>query len=154
MSGPAPAPARAERPMPGPTGWTKWRAIGQFSSRPHEFYLELATTYGGIVLLDFPVEKVVLLAEPAYIEHVLHHNHRNYVKQTGRWRALRDMWGNGLVMSDGDFWKRQRQRIQPAFHQEIIANHLNIFTEEARHAAGTWEAAAASGQPRVVGVAV
>jgi cytochrome P450 len=138
------------RPIPGPKGLAKWRTIGQLARRPHEFYLELATTYGDIVLLDFPLETAVLLAHPDYIEHVLHHNYRNYVKQTGRWRTMRQIWGNGLVMSDGDFWRRQRQRIQPAFHAERVDAHLALFVEEATATLVSWEAAARAGETRDV----
>ena len=138
------------RPIPGPRGLAKWRSIGQLARRPHEFYLELARSYGDIVLLDFPLETVVLLAHPAYIEHVLHHNYRNYVKQTGRWRTMRQIWGNGLVMSDGDFWRRQRQRIQPAFHQARVDAHLGLFVEEAGATRAAWETAARQGETRDV----
>jgi cytochrome P450 len=134
--------------IPGPTGWAKWRAVVDISKRPHEYFLYLAKTYGDIAQLDFPGERVVILTKPEYIEHVLHQGHRNYEKQTGRWRSLRQIWGNGLITSDGEFWKKQRQRMQPAFHQECIDGYLRIFVEEAQRSIGEWGAAADAGQPR------
>ena len=138
--------------IPGPRGWDLWKLLGPLSQRPHELMLELATTYGDIVLLDFPLERAVLLFEPSLIEHVLHRSYRNYVKRTGRWRSLRQIWGNGLIMSDGDFWRRQRQRMQPAFHQDRIDGYMDVFVDEARHLAETWGAAADRGTIRDVHV--
>lgn len=138
------------RTIPGPRGWDKWKLIGPLSRRPHELLLELATIHGDIVLLDFPLEPVVFLFEPSLIEHVLHHSYRNYVKRTGRWRSLRQIWGNGLITSDGDFWRRQRQRMQPAFHQDRINAYMDVFVEQAGHLVDTWGAAADRGTVRDV----
>ena len=65
-----------------------------------------------------------LLCRPDEIEYVLVKNNRNYIK--GRlFDPLRLSIGNGLVTSDGEFWKRQRKVVQPAFHKQILISFLD-----------------------------
>ena len=146
-----PTPAAVPpRRIPGPRGLELWRLLGRLTDRPHERLLDLALEYGDIVELAYPLERVVLLANPEYVEHVLHHAHRNYDKQTPRWRTLRQIWGNGLLTADGDVWRRQRQRMQPAFHQDCMQHFGAMVADEAQHMAREWGASAARGDTRDV----
>jgi cytochrome P450 len=117
---------------------------------PHERLLELALKYGGIVMLDYTTERVVLLAKPEYIEHVLHQRHQTYDKQTFRWKCVRQIWGTGLLTSDGDEWRRQRQRMQPAFHQTAMPVFAARVAEEAQRIAAMWAMSAVRHEPRDV----
>lgn len=63
----------------------------------------------------------LLLNNPEHIKQVLVGNHRNYAKGVGFERVAM-LLGNGIIVSDGDFWRSQRRMIQPAFHRKIIAN--------------------------------
>ena len=38
--------------------------------------------------------------------------------------------GEGLFTTDGDVWRRQRQRAQPAFHQERLAHFERVVASE------------------------
>lgn len=126
--------------MPGPRGLAKWRLIPDFVDKPHECLRRLAREYGGIVLIAYPTESAVLVARPDYLEYLFHTNHKNYDKQTPRWETLRQLWGYGLLTADGDLWRRQRQRLQPAFHTECLQNFAVITVDEARKMARAWMA--------------
>jgi cytochrome P450 len=54
---------------------------------------------------------------------VLQQHHKNF-KKGNSVKLLRPVLGNGLVISDGDFWLRQRRLVQPAFHRERL---LDLF---------------------------
>ena len=138
------------RPIPGPRGKALWRFLLHFREAPPHHLLALALEYGDIVELAFPGERVILLAKPEYIEHVLHHRHHKYDKQTARWQTVRQVWGAGLLTADGDAWRRQRQRMQPAFHQEAVQRFAGMVVEEARKIAAAWAVAAESGAVRDV----
>src|SRR5688572_11743349 len=53
-------------------------------------------------------------------------------------RSLGDLVGNGLLVSDGEFWRRQRRLAQPAFHRERIAGYAAGMVEAARRNAAGW----------------
>ena len=62
----------------------------------------------------------LILNNPEHVKQVLIANHRNYTKGVGFERVAM-LLGNGIIVSDGDFWRSQRRMIQPAFHRKIIA---------------------------------
>ena len=64
--------------------------------------------------------RFLLLNDPAAIEEVLVKQTKSFVKNVTEpvWWAL---LGNGLLLSDGDFWIRQRRLMQPAFYRQRIA---------------------------------
>lgn len=79
--------------------------------------------YGDTVAIT-PLKRkspAVLLNNPEHVKQVLIGNHRNYAKGVGFERVAM-LLGNGIIVSDGDFWRSQRRMIQPVFHRKIIAN--------------------------------
>src|SRR2546423_589435 len=80
----------------------------------------------------------VLVSNPEMVKHVLVDNASNYWKG----RALimmKAVVGNGLLTSEGDFWKRQRRLAQPAFHRERLAAMVEQFVEATRKTLDGWE---------------
>src|SRR5688500_12090160 len=69
-----------------------------------------------------------LLTDPAHLEYVLQANSRNYRK--GRiYKELIPSTGEGLFVTDGEVWRRQRRLAQPAFHRHRIAGFAKIMTD-------------------------
>ena len=79
-----------------------------------------------------------LLAHPDAIEHVLQKNSKNYRKPDLLNTPLRELFGDGLVTSEGDFWRRQRKLIQPAFTRQHTARFSTVITEAAEAVARSW----------------
>jgi cytochrome P450 len=46
--------------------------------------------------------------------------------------------GNGLIASEGEFWKRQRRLAQPGFHREKIRSFIQIFIDSANELSEKW----------------
>jgi len=65
-----------------------------------------------------------LINKPEYIEHVLLGNHANYRKSYFLRHILGPLLGDGLLLSEGEFWRRQRRIAAPAFHSKRIANFV------------------------------
>src|SRR5687768_16988438 len=79
-----------------------------------------------------------LVTDPAHIEHVLQTNSRNYRK--GRvYKELAPSTGQGLFVTDGEVWRRQRRLAQPAFHRERIASFAKIVTDMTEQMIERWE---------------
>ncbi|WP_430877881.1 cytochrome P450 [Granulosicoccus sp. 3-233] len=77
--------------------------------------------YGDTITVK-PLERqspALVLNNPDHVRHVLIGNHRNYNKGVG-FERVKMLLGNGIIVSDGDFWRSQRRMIQPVFHRRII----------------------------------
>ncbi len=120
------------------------------AKRPLETLSALRSSYGDIVALRFPLDRIVLVCDPDGIEHVLVHQHHRYAKATPRWKTMRQVWGEGLLTADGDTWRRQRQRMQPAFHQRYLRDFGLTMVAEAERVADEWSLLAKSGEPHDV----
>ena len=74
---------------------------------------------------------------PDYIESVLVTQNNNFVKSKD-YRAMRRVLGNGLLLSEGEFWRRQRKLVQPAFHQARIAAYAEIMVGYTERMLASW----------------
>lgn len=66
---------------------------------------------------------ICVFSHPDHVRHVFVDKNANYTKGIGIER-VRILLGNGIMASEGDFWRRQRRMIQPAFHRDIISGML------------------------------
>ncbi len=64
-------------------------------------------------------EDSVIINHPDMIKRVLINNNKNYIKGVG-FERVSMLLGNGLITSDGDFWRNQRRMIQPSFHKSVL----------------------------------
>ena len=83
---------------------------------------ELYTRFGDIYRIYSPGRRryAYVINHPDDVKRVLVTNHSNYCKGFGLDR-VKMLVGNGLVTSDGDFWRSQRLMMQPMFHRRAIA---------------------------------
>ncbi len=80
-------------------------------------------------------------SHPDDVKHVLVTNHRNYTKGVGIDR-VRLLLGHGIMTSEGEFWRRQRRMLQPAFHRHAVERYASIVREENESLGANWRAAA------------
>lgn len=74
-------------------------------------------------------------------QHVLVENWQNYVKGQSIARVAL-LLGNGLMVSKGKLWKRQRRMIQPAFNQESVATSMKLIASTNSALLKKWQLAA------------
>jgi cytochrome P450 len=74
---------------------------------------------GDVYALDLPGRPIVL-CHPSHGQRVLRDNAANYRKGGGFWAVLRELLGDGIIVSEGDRWLRQRRLMQPQFHRKRI----------------------------------
>lgn len=103
--------------------------------------------YGDIIEIipDKRKSPAFLLNHPEHIKHVLIGNHRNYSKGVGFERVAM-LLGNGIIVSDGDFWKSQRRMIQPVFHRKIITAQALMMQQCNERKLAQWLLKARSGE--------
>ena len=76
-----------------------------------------------------------------FAHHVLVENWQNYVKGQGIKRVAL-LLGNGLMVSKGNLWKRQRRMIQPAFNPESVGASTKLIAAVNRELLRKWQLAA------------
>ncbi len=95
----------------------------EFLKHPLNFVTKNMKEFGGTYSVSIGLTKhIILTQDPAFISHVLKENQRNYQKAGFAVERAVKYIGNGLVFSDGDYWRRQRRLIQPGFHRQKIQN--------------------------------
>jgi cytochrome P450 len=102
------------------------------------YFTKCFREYGDIVFLRFLGVPLCLLNRPDCIESVLVTQHNNFEKSKD-YRALRRVLGNGLLTSEGEFWRRQRKLVQPAFHQERIAAYAEVMVAYTERMLASWK---------------
>jgi cytochrome P450 len=90
-------------------------------------------TYARLLFLDS-----FLIIKPEYIEQVLLTNCVNYSKSQFLRHLLGPLLGNGLLISEGEFWRRQRRIAAPAFHSRRIADFIATMGSCSEAALARW----------------
>ncbi|MGH2355004.1 MAG: cytochrome P450 [Chloroflexota bacterium] len=138
-------PARIDVPTPtgpsagaaGPPGRGPGGSLRAFRRDPLSFLTSCARDYGDFVPLRIALRRAVLLSHPDLVEEVLVTQHQNFVK-TPLLRRSRRLLGHGLLLSEGDFWRRQRRLMQPAFHRQRIAGYGETMVRATERTLATW----------------
>src|SRR3981189_1861024 len=87
------------------------------------FFSRMFREHGDRVQLRVLGRKVILLCHPDDIEEVLVRD-RDSFGRSAEIRKLRPIFGNGLLASEGAFWRRQRNIVQPSFqHSAMTGSH-------------------------------
>lgn len=129
---------KAEEP-PGPDGYPVVGNLPQLRrSNAFSFLERCAREYDGDVLkLESVRKSAYVLTDPADIQQVLITNAVNYEKGAFRpWS--RELLGNGLFLSEGEFWKRQRRLLQPAFLGDQVEQYVNAAVDHAARMAESY----------------
>lgn len=83
--------------------------------------------YGDVYDLNLGLTNMIMLNRPEHAQHVLRDHARNYTKGGPMWAMIRTLLGNGLPVSEGEFWMRQRRMMQPQFHRrrlEVLTQYM------------------------------
>ncbi len=108
---------------------------------------ELVARFGDIYRVYAPGRKSYtwVINHPDDVKRVLVGNHRNYTKGTGLDR-VKILLGNGLMTSEGDFWRRQRYMMQPLFHRRVVTEFNQLIDAANARFIDKWAAQAARGE--------
>jgi cytochrome P450 len=93
--------------------------------------------YGDLVRLRLGNLTTYIVVNPAHIEYVLRTHADNFIKdELTRW--LIPLVGQGLLTSEGEFWRRQRRLIRPAFQVQEIQHYAAVMVEHTNRLLATW----------------
>jgi cytochrome P450 len=100
----------------------------------------LAAEYGPMVSVERSNGRLAYFVnDPAEVRRILVRRHPKYRKGPG-FERVKMLLGNGLIVSDGEVWRRSRTMIQPAFKTQNVHRLMQVMVlcadERARHWAG------------------
>jgi cytochrome P450 len=124
---------------PGPKGHPILGVMPEFN-RDTLGFIERCHDYGDVVRARFLYVTSYFLFNPDDIEYVLSTNAKNFVKAISlRSNFFQRLLGNGLLTSEGEFWRRQRRLAQPAFHRQRISAYGDVIVEFAERMTASWQ---------------
>ncbi|MFB6130295.1 MAG: cytochrome P450 [Salinigranum sp.] len=122
---------------PGPKGVPLFGSSRRYARDPFEFLTACGEAYGDVVRFDLGPVGTYMLTNPADVERVLVTDAASYRKPSFI-SAIGDLLGHGLLMSDGETWRRQRDLAGPAFRMQRIASLVDMMADRAASAVAEW----------------
>ncbi|MBU1822907.1 MAG: cytochrome P450 [Bacteroidetes bacterium] len=108
-----------------------------FVRDPLGFLLALQDMYPRMATVNLLGRTITVLQTAEDAKYVLQENNRNYHKSEA-YRVLAIFLGNGLLTSEGDFWRRQRKLAQPTFYKQRLALMTDMMVQETEHLLADW----------------
>ncbi len=115
------------------------------AGNPALFFDRLVKDYGEIIhyrgLLSF-----YQVNHPSLVKQVLMDTHKEFDKRSNIYDRFRNVFGDGLVVAEGDQWKRQRKLMQPMFGHKSVRRFFDGMLTAATDMVDRWQAEFSSGQ--------
>lgn len=124
-------------PPPGPNGVAMLGSFLRLAQDPLAF-MKTAARHGTVVRVRIGSERLVFLTDPALIHDVLVGRASDMLKDRVT-QKLNETMGNGLLTSEGSFWRRQRKTMAPLFKRKQLAAYAQVMTERTEAAVATWQ---------------
>lgn len=106
---------------------------------------QLRKQYGDVVGFAAPNgRRALFVNDPDAVRRLLVRQHANYRKGKG-FERVEMLLGNGLIVSNGDVWRRSRTMIQPSFSRQNIHQLIELMIECTARRVDAWQGIADSG---------
>jgi cytochrome P450 len=124
-------PRRRTRPLGLiPFLWVSWRdPLGMWSER----HFREPQLYGRSQLGE-----ILVVSHPEGVRHVLAHNAANYEKGELQRRVLGPMLADGLLLTEGEAWRRVRRILAPLFTPARVASMTDRMVDRSRRRVEGW----------------
>lgn len=107
-------------------------------NNPLAFFERMARDFGDISYVRLGRENIYFINHPDLIRDVLVIHHDNFTKGRAFGRT-REILGQGLLTSEGDFHHRQRRMIQSSFHPQRVIGFAEVMTKHADLMRSRWQ---------------
>ena len=116
-----------------PWFYKQWMLAGN----PAYFFDRLVKDYGDFIhcrgLFSF-----YQINHPSLVKQVLMDTHKTFDKHSIVYDRFRNVFGDGLVVAEGDKWKRQRKLMQPMFGPKTVKRFFGGMLASAMELADRW----------------
>lgn len=108
--------------------------------------LSLQREYGDMISMQTANGRLAYFVNDAVeVRRILARRHSRYHKGPG-FERVKMLLGNGLIVSDGEVWRRSRTMIQPAFSRQNVHRLMSVMVECTDRRALRWAKAAEAGE--------
>jgi len=105
--------------------WFRW-----FGRDPLGLLDHVRETCGPIALTRMGPIAYCFVNDPALAHEALVTKAKSFTKEPRLRRVLRTVDGDGLLVSEGSLWMKQRRMLQPAFHRKRITGYATVMVEQ------------------------
>jgi len=128
--------------VPFPPGWTRFsmRRTTAFSRKPLPLLLEGYERFGPVFTVRVLHGNVVFMLGPEANHYMTVSHAANFSWRDGHLGDMIPLLGDGLLTIDGEFHRRSRKIMLPAFHRDQIAKTQATMDDEISRALAGWRA--------------
>ena len=127
------APRISFPPMEGAPALARWLGLAP------RFDVMAAQAKGPVCYTKLLGKRIYFVNDAEYVKHILLDHVENYPKSVSYRNNLRPFLGEGLLTSEGEFWKRQRRLAQTAFHLRRLKALAATMADAAATMTAGWE---------------
>ncbi|MEM9556869.1 MAG: cytochrome P450 [Acidobacteriota bacterium] len=131
---------------PGPAGQPFLGSIAELRRNPMDFFTRISQEYGGLCRFFYGRNPTFLASTPEVIKELLVDRRKVYIKNK-RYKALRELIGDGMLLSEGETWRTQRRATAPGFSNSLITDALGRMVEIIDERLDGWAADVERGEP-------
>jgi cytochrome P450 len=132
--------ATATKRAPGPDGgFLGLKNAARLRENQIQFFTELLREHGEFVEFQLGPIRSFLINDMDALYQILIDQPEKFHKVKRTKDILGQFVGNGILLSDGAFWRRQRQLVQPAFHSQRVNNYARVMVERTMRLTSGWK---------------
>ena len=146
---------------PGPKGLPFLGNIVPLKRNQLSYLLDLQKTYGRMATIAVGKTPIVMLFRPEHVRYVLAENPENFTNSevagglvfgnllilsllapdatTKVAEGFREIVGHSLLSTDGEFHRKQRRLIQPAFYKKRVEDFADMIVSYTRETMAHWQ---------------
>lgn len=131
-----------DKQIPGPSIFT---FVKNVRGNPVIYCYDLMKQYGDIVRCRY-LQDIYLINNPVLAKEVFLNSYKSFDKNNFINNRLRDVIGDGVVLSSGERWKRQRRTSQIIFSKNELQKLMPAVLQSLNEVIPEWESIASSGK--------
>lgn len=124
---------------PGPNRVPLLGNTHQYARDPFTFMEAVGRAYGDIAAFELAGQQTYMLTNPDDIERVLVGEADRFKKPVFGDDAVKDLLGNGLLLSDGEAWRHQRNLASEAFRPQRFESLGEMMADYAGELVDGWQ---------------
>ena len=111
--------------------------VFQISERIFNKFSKFSYDHENVVILNLLTQPALFVNDPKLIKEIFITKRLPKSKQT--YDILKTLLGNGLIVSDGDIWKRERNLIVPLFTHQNVSKLTSIMIDYTKNIIEKWK---------------